>query len=300
MTCPNSISFLKSGCFLKKAYVLISNFDIMLGLFNREWGQYGVNKITNTHYDVFGYDEDGYDRHGYDRDGYDKHGFNKKGFNRRGYYRDGYDRYGFNRNGINKYTGTLYNPKGFKKNRIHNETHGEFDQNDFNIDGYRKDGFLQFQLIDRFKKIIAEKNSELSRIIAIAYNQPEKMKTKLFFSHSDKIGIYSKDYEIFLNENVLHIEISRTDKQSGTSWIKPKDTGRKQGDNFESGYTLEIYFENIDVQLKKYLIENLSKIGFGSLPSEYSISCHYDEKYPNDQRALELLDKVVAIFNIEN
>ena len=129
MTCPNSISFLKSGCFLKKAYVLISNFDIMLGLFNREWGQYGVNKITNTHYDVFGYDEDGYDKRGFDKNGIHFKTRTTKGETTKleEYFPDvvtldgvnPFDDRGFDFYGKHRITGTKYDEYGFRKDGIH-------------------------------------------------------------------------------------------------------------------------------------------------------------------------------------
>ena len=38
---------------------------------------------------------------------------------------------------------------------------------------------------------------------------------------------------------MVHFHIEKAGKLYGTTWNKPKDTGRLQGDNFESG-TLEL------------------------------------------------------------
>ena len=43
-------------------------------------------------------------------------------------------------------------------------------------------------------------------------------------------------------------------------------------------------------------------MNFGCLPSEYTLDCHRDEEYPNDETAKELLERVVKLFqsNIES
>ena len=63
---------------------------------------------------------------------------------------------------------------------------------------------------------------------------------------------------------------------------------------------ITLYFEYNDRELKKNLIEKLNKMGFGSLPSEYSISSHYDSEYPSDERAKDLLDDVLNLFDLKN
>mgnify|MGYP007095147698 CR=1 FL=1 len=41
-------------------------------------------------------------------------------------------------------------------------------------------------------------------------------------------------------------------------------------------------------------------MNFGCLTSEYTLDCHLNEEYPNDERAKELLQKVVGLFSSEN
>ena len=99
---------------------------------------------------------------------------------------------------------------------------------------------------------------------------------------------------------MVHFHIEKAGKQYGTIWNKPKDTGRLQGDNFESGYTLIVSFNKNDSELKSVLIKKLGKMDFGSLPSEYTLDCHLNEEHPNDERAKELLEKIMELFNSEH
>lgn len=286
----------------------------------------GLFRKKNNNYDGVGYERTGFDLNGYDLEGYDKKGFNRFGIDKEGYDKKGFNEIGWNRKGINKFTKNRFdemgydiygfrvdgfNSKFFNRDGINKLTGTKFDQDGFDLDGYDKDGFNEdgfdengynrknckiIQPSDKFSKLISERVSEFVRVIAIGYNEPTKIKSKLFFSKEEKFFIFSKESESFSKHNVLHIEISKTNKQFQTSWLKPKDTGKSQGDNFESGYTLEIYFDYNDPELKKNLIERLNELGFGSLPSEYSISCHYDEKNPTDERAKDLLEQVLNSF----
>ena len=208
-----------------------------------------------------GFDVDGYDQNGYDKDGYYRDGYNKKGYDVDGYDKKGYDKDGYNKNGFDKYIA--------------------------------KD----FELTSTFSKITSSFDSDFTAVIAMTYDEPTKMKSKLFFSNDEKMGIYSKDFESFSNNNVVHFHIETAGKQSNAAWIKPKDTGKTQGDNFEAGYTLIVSLNKNDSELNSFLIRKLGKINFGCLPSEYSLLCHLDENYPTDERAKELLQEVVELFN---
>ena len=154
--------------------------------------------------------------------------------------------------------------------------------------------------MNKFKQIIFSSTSDFDTVVAMSYNQPTKIKSKLFFSQDKKTGIYSKEFESFHTNNLLHFHIEKAKKQYGTNWNKPKDTGRVQGDNFESGYTLNVTFNKNDSKLKSILIKKLGEMNFTSFPSEYTLGCHLNEEYPNDERAKELLQKVVELFNLEN
>ena len=209
--------------------------------------------------DQHGFDKDGYDKDGRDRDGYDRHG----GYS--GHDKDGYDKYGVDKNGFTK-------------------------------EGFDKIGYDQFAITSTFSKIVFSFDSDFSAVVALGYNEPTKMKSKLFFSHDKKIGIYSKEFESFYNNNVLHFRIEIAEKQFNTKWIKPKDTGKDQGDNFESGYTLIVNFNKNDHILKKTLIDKLGEFGFGSLSSGHTLHCHKNEKYPTEDGAKKLLQKVTEIF----
>jgi hypothetical protein len=263
-----------------------------------------INKITGTKFDQHrcdkdGYDKDGFDFYGFDVNGYDKKGYDKDGFDRDGLEKvtgigfdvDGYDQNGYDKDG---YYRDGYNKKGY-------DVDG-YDKKGYDKDGYNKNGFdkyiaKDFELTSTFSKITSSFDSDFTAVIAMTYDEPTKMKSKLFFSNDEKMGIYSKDFESFSNNNVVHFHIETAGKQSNAAWIKPKDTGKTQGDNFEAGYTLIVSLNKNDSELNSFLIKKLGKINFGCLPSEYSLLCHLDENYPTDERAKELLQEVVELFN---
>ena len=293
----------------------------------------GIYQVTGTKFDQNGYDKKGYDedgfnqkesgiynKNGFNKRGYDKNGFDKNGFDQYefhfetcdyvdpdGFNKKGYDEYGFDRTGIHPKTKTQFDQYGFNKDRY--DKYG-FNQNGFDVAGYNKkgvnkngfdaDGCMQFELTSRFSNITSSFNSDFDALVTLAYNEPTKIRSKSFFSHDGKTGIYSKAFESFSNNNVVHFHIEKAGKQYGTIWNKPKDTGKLQGDNFESGYTLIVNFNKNDAELKSILIKKLGKMNFGSLPSEYTLDCHLNEEYPNDERAKELLQIIVELFNSEN
>ena len=266
-----------------------------MGLF----GSKKSNKYSRDRhgYDRFGFDVDGYNKKGYDKDGYDRDGLEKvtgTGFDASGYDKKGYDVDGYDENGCAL--------DGYDKNGF--DASG-YDKKGYDKDGYNKNGFdkyiaKDFELTSTFSKITSSFDSDFTAVIAMTYDEPTKMKSKLFFSNDEKMGIYSKGFESFSNNNVVHFHIETAGKQSNAAWIKPKDTGKKQGDNFEAGYTLKVSLNKNDPELKSFLIKKLGKINFGSLPSEYSLLCHLDENHPTDEGAKELLQTVVKLFNSEN
>ena len=64
--------------------------------------QNGINKVTGTKFNIYGFDKDGFDKSGYNCNGFDRNGFNRDGYTFNGFERDTH---------INKYTGTKYSPK---------------------------------------------------------------------------------------------------------------------------------------------------------------------------------------------
>ena len=236
----------------------------------------------------------------YDENGFDKRGIHSNGtrFDDSGFDKDGYDKDGFTKDGIHELTGTKFAKDGFTKDGIHELTGTKFAKDGYDRDGFDKNGIhKQFELTSIFSEITSSFNSDFDALIALAYNDPTKIKSKLFFSHDAKTGIYSKSFESFSNNNMLHFHIEKAGKQYGTIWNKPKDTGKLQGDNFESGYTLIVNFNKNDSELKSILIKKLGRMNFGSLPSEYTLDCHLNEEYPNDERAKELLQIIVGLFS---
>ncbi|MBT6647453.1 MAG: hypothetical protein HOB51_08070 [Thaumarchaeota archaeon] len=270
-----------------------------------------IHKVTGTKFD-----EDGCDKRGYDKDGYNKKGINKKGFNKKlgdyilgyGYdedgYRDGvdrqgYDKNGFDRDGIHKVTGTMFDEHGKVR---------EFYQ--FGFDKGAKlcskcgtmfprmwekcskcgKSSMHFELTSKFTTIIFSFNTEFDAFVTLAYNEPTTVLSKSFFSHDKKTGIYFEEFESFSNNNVVHFHIEKVFGQP------PKYPNRSEGD-LVSGYTLIVNFNKNDSELKSILIKKLDKMYFASSPSEYTLDFHLLEKYPNDVRAKELLQKVVELFN---
>ena len=286
--------------------------------------------ITGTNFDPYGFDNYGLNKDGFDKDGID--GTTGTRLNTFGFDKDGIDgttgtrlnTFGFdkhlthgitgmefNASGIHPRTGTRLNEYGFDCDGIHGTTGTRLNTFGFDREGYDEDGFdningfdkyglKQFTPTSKFLETVSSSNSDFDAFVTLAYNEPTKIKSKLFFSHDKKIGIYSKSFESFSNNNMVHFHIEKAGKQYGTNWNKPKKTDFDQGDNFESGYTLNVTFNKNDSKLKSVLIKKLGKINFGSFPSEYTLDCHLNEEYPNDERAKELLHKVVELFNSEN
>ena len=291
----------------------------------------GGISVNGTRFNKAGFNKAGFSKAGFDKYGFDNGGIHKETFtnlDEDGFNKDGFDEYdihritgtkfdeaGFDKDCIHKVTGTIFNEYGIHKvtgtkfdefgfnnmgfNRDGFDRAG-YDEKGFNKDGFDADGYLQFELTSIFSKTATSFDSDFSAVIGLAYNEPTKMKSKLFFSHDKKMGIYSKEFESFSNKNVVHIRIEKARKQSNANWIKPKDTGNKQGDNFEPGYTLIVNFNKNDTALKKFVIDKLGELEFGSLTSGYTLHCHKDEDYPTDERAKELLQTVTGLFSSEN
>ncbi|KYC51682.1 MAG: hypothetical protein AMQ74_01043 [Candidatus Methanofastidiosum methylothiophilum] len=99
---PNIELIKKNSLFtfdLKKEEIII-DFD---KYDKRNFDKNGINRITGTKFDEYGYDVNWCDKNGFKWDG--KHVDTDTYFNPEGYNREGYDKNGFNKNGINLITG---------------------------------------------------------------------------------------------------------------------------------------------------------------------------------------------------
>jgi len=278
----------KHGVGPRDEYTDAITIDDLTGNPLNTFDENGIHKGTGTRYDENGYDQEGYDERGFNKDGYDKDGKpapvvgeSFKKFSENPIIRDtSFEQISFHPSGIREVTGTKYDLDGY-------------DENGFNKDGFDKDGCVQFELTSKFTTIISSFNSEFDAFVTLAYNEPTTVLSKSFFSHDKKTGIYSKEFESFSNNNVVHFHIEKVFAQP------PKYPTKSDGD-LVSGYTLIVNFNKNDSELKSILIKKLGKMIFGCSPSEYTLDCHLYEKYPTDERAKELLQKVVELFNSEN
>ena len=148
------------------------------------------------------------------------------------------------------------------------------------------------------KKILLNKSrfhleSKQEYLIEIIYENPTETKTRVFLSRDDHEEIYSKDYFDLSNNNFIQLKIDVEKNLSNASWIKPKDTGRIQGDNFERGYTVFVSVKHDDSNLKKHLVNILNKHGFGSLPSSSTIYAHLDDPHPDNLASEKILKQIV-------
>lgn len=119
-----------------KEYKVINIFD-SLG-----WNKDGINKETQTKFDIYGYDRHGYNKegfnkNGYDRDGYNKNGLNRGGYNRSGYDKDGYNKFGYHRDGYDK-NGNVCKYVSIKST-VNENTQSESFQRCPRCDGYNPD-----------------------------------------------------------------------------------------------------------------------------------------------------------------
>ncbi|MGD9730729.1 MAG: DUF413 domain-containing protein [Desulfamplus sp.] len=173
-----------------KEYKVINIFD-SLG-----WNKDGINKETQTKFDIYGYD-----RHGYDRNGWSKKGINKEtqtkfdtyGYDRHSYNKEGYDRYGYDKNGwskkgINKETQTKfdiygydrhgYNKEGFNKNGYDRDGYNKngLNRGGYNRSGYDKDGYNKFG----YHRDGYDKNGNVCKYVSIKSTVNENTQSESF------------------------------------------------------------------------------------------------------------------------
>jgi len=144
---------------------------------------------------------------------------------------------------------------------------------------------------DRFTQIKFDFDNELEALLEINYSNPRQTKVRLFFGKEGKETIYSRDYIESSGNNFIHFRMIPSPKQRSTQWVKKGI--HDVGDNFESGYTLELFMRDADKQLRKFLIDLLMSKGFGCLPASRTIHCHLDDDHPNDDKAKEHLENIL-------
>lgn len=163
----------------------------------RNFDKNGINKITGTKYDKYGYDINWFDKNGFKWDG--KHIETNTYFNPEGYDRDGYDKNGFNKEGINLITG-----------------------NNKDIFGKQKHDYQSIQITEKsFPKEMRIMLDKITSVYKILYNillLPESdWKTKIyanaalsyFINPWDIIPEAEKGVEGYLDDFYICLEILR-------------------------------------------------------------------------------------------
>ena len=145
--------------------------------------------------------------------------------------------------------------------------------------------------LDRFTQIKFDFDNDLEALLEINYSNPRQTKVRLFFGKEGKQTIYSRDYIESSGNNFVHMKMIPSHKQNSTQWIK-KGT-QDVGDNFEAGYTLEIFIRDADKQLKKFLIDLLRSKRFGCIPTARTIHAHLDDAHPSGDKAKEHLANIL-------
>ncbi|HXV67024.1 MAG TPA: hypothetical protein VD731_07365 [Nitrosopumilaceae archaeon] len=161
-------------------------------------------------------------------------------------------------------------------------------------EGQKKDDRMYSDTVlerENFSKISFRIATGLEALIEIDFIIPTKAKVRLFFGKEGSESIYSRDYLESSKNNFVHIKIMPSKKQSSTQWIK-KGT-HDVGDNFESGYTIEVFLRDADSELRKFLVNILNSRGFGCLPTARTIYAHLNDDNPNEDKAKEILKNIV-------
>ena len=136
----------------------------------------------------------------------------------------------------------------------------------------------------------------LEVILEIQFSSQQKVKTRLFLSKDNRDEIYSRDFYEHTDTNFLHFQIEIARKGENTRWNYEGD--KEIGDNFESGYTLTTTMTWNDSKLRRYLVEKLNEMKFGSLPSGRTIHSHKDSKLPTKHDAQKILEEITSsLFN---
>ena len=136
--------------------------------------------------------------------------------------------------------------------------------------------------------------SGLESIISHRPYTKRKIKVRYFFSRDGGSKVYSKDFTEMNRENLMHLVIEPTRNPKNTTWVYGGNY--EIGDNFEPGYTLNITFQQDDSELRKFLINKLRELNFGSIPSRKTIISHKNSDHPNNIDARKLLREILESF----
>ena len=136
-------------------------------------------------------------------------------------------------------------------------------------------------------------HSELETMITIDYKHPMSVRERLFFSRKNSPSLYSRDYIKKSISNFVRFEIETT-RAKNTKWSYG---GTKEiGDNFESGYTLNVGFTDDEQIVRRVLVKVLMEYKFGCFPSSNSILAHRDAQYPTESEAAKILNSIAKSF----
>ena len=136
-------------------------------------------------------------------------------------------------------------------------------------------------------------HSELETMITIDYKHPMSVRERLFFSRKNSPSLYSRDYIKKSISNFVRFEIETT-RAKNTKWSYG---GTKEiGDNFESGYTLNVGFTDDEQIVRRVLVKVLMEYKFGCFPSSNSILAHRDAQYPTESEAAKILNSITKSF----
>ncbi len=143
----------------------------------------------------------------------------------------------------------------------------------------------------QFTSILKDFQSELEAMIQFEYSGFRDINARYFFGNEKSDTIYSKDFIEKSNTNIVYFKIIPSAKQYSTNWIKKGL--HDVGDNFESGYTIQVTLRKNDEKLRKNITKILKKYNFGCLPAAFSFHCHMNKENPTYDEAKKLLQDIV-------
>jgi hypothetical protein len=134
--------------------IVILSSSVFAGKGDHIYDRNGINKITGTKFNRYGFDENGFDKYGYNCHGFDCNEFDRNRYTKTGFDTNGMNRfthtdrtptgeniYGRTENGVEHiwqvcYIHSGYNDKGFNRDGVHKITKTKFD-----LDGLDRHGF---------------------------------------------------------------------------------------------------------------------------------------------------------------
>lgn len=143
----------------------------------------------------------------------------------------------------------------------------------------------------QFTLILKNFQSDLEAMIQFEHSGFRDIKVRYFFGNEKSDVVYSRDFVEKSNTNTVYLKMMPASKQHSTNWIKKGV--HDVGDNFESGYTIQVTLRKNDEKLRKNIITILQKYNFGCLPAAFSFHCHMNKENPTSDEAKKLLQSIV-------